>query len=160
MVPSELCSLWIFGGVLSGHRWCGLGSPGPCRISIGGSVATQVYCTWLTCVPLQEWVEEWTSEVTPKSNCHCPGHFGGLLSLSSKEIDHNSHWTVLSTSLFFLCLLWPILTQWIRMTWVDPGQQTGKERYTGPQKLHVFTVLGGSSKNDLTCKNQCDFFLI
>lgn len=37
------------------------------------------------CVPLNEWVEEWTLKVTPKPNCHHPGDIlQGFISQSFK----------------------------------------------------------------------------
>lgn len=35
---------------------------------------------------------------------------------------------------------------------------TDRERGVGDCINYTFTVWGGSSKNDLTCKNRCDFF--
>lgn len=50
-----------------------------------GSPRSGCVATYPTRVPLEEWAEEQTSKVTPKSNCHQPGHLAGLLSLLSQR---------------------------------------------------------------------------
>ncbi|CAK6435780.1 unnamed protein product [Pipistrellus nathusii] len=68
------------------------GPPGPDRIGKRGCVATQ--SPWLACVPVEGWIEEWTSKVTPTSTCLHPAQCAGLLGLSSKR--QSSSWMVLS----------------------------------------------------------------
>lgn len=88
---------WFFSAVfteylegLSQATMCA-GSPGPGRIGTRGCVATQ--SPWLTCGPLEGWIEEWTSKVAPTSICLHPAHCARLLSFSSKR--QSSSWMVL-----------------------------------------------------------------
>lgn len=86
-------------------------------------------------------------------------HLAELLSLSSKrERYHNSSWTVLSTSMFFLFLPWPALTRWSLTRHEEVRDITQGKRVCTTATDDTFSVWGGSSKKDLTCKNWCDFF--
>lgn len=139
---------WIFGGVVSGHDVCWAswtrqdwqkGLRGQ-SVSLAGMV------------PVEGWIEEWTSKVTPTSTCLPPAHCAGLLGLSSKR--QISSWMVLSG---FPVSAVATLTQW-SLGDTRKTRTTVRERDEWDCINHTFTVRGGSSKNDLTCKNRCDFF--
>lgn len=125
------CIHWIFRGVLSGHDVC-WGSPGPGRIGKRGCVATQ--SPWLTCVPLEGGIEEWTSKVTPTSTCLHPAPCARLLSLSSKR--QSSSWMVLSG---FPVSAVATLTQW-SLGDMRKTRTTDGERCMELHKLHVHSL--------------------
>lgn len=130
-------------------RW---GSPGPGRIGRADRVATRAYCTWLACVPLEERIGEWTSEVTAEPDCRHPGRFAGL---GVKQATAAAAGRLSAPAALPVCTVTHAGAAGPCMT----GEPRAEgERRTAWRTLRVFTVLGGSSKNVWSVKAGVIFF--
>lgn len=152
MVPSPLYSLNIWRGSLRPRCVLGGASPGPGRIGKRGCVATQ--SPWLTCVPLEGWIEEWTSKVTPASTCLHPAHGAELLSLSSKR--QSSSWMVRRG---FPVSVVATLTQW-SLGDMRETRTTDRERDVWDCRNFTFTVWVVPPKMAWPVKTNVIFFFL